>query len=101
MQGLSATTTIDYQNLLKLKQRKEDFENEIENGAKFAASQYVRDYLERTYIHKVSYEDVKFEYETKVKLKESLDEEKQLYERKKEELKRAIEKEAALKKELE
>jgi hypothetical protein len=52
-----------------LKEKKEELETEIERGRHFAGSQYVRDYLERTYIHKVSYEDVKYEYEMKIKLK--------------------------------
>jgi hypothetical protein len=58
-------------------------ETEIERGRHFAGSQYVRDYLERTYIHKVSYEDVKYEYEMKIKLKECLEAEKQAYDKKK------------------
>lgn len=52
-----------------LRQKREEIENEIESGRRFAATQYVRDYLERTYIHKVSYEDVKYEFEMKTKLK--------------------------------
>lgn len=43
----------------------------------------MRDYLEKTYIHKVSYEDVKYEYEMKTKLKEYLKAEKESYEKKK------------------
>lgn len=60
----------------------------------------MRDYLERTYIHKVSYEEVKFEYETKIKLREYLDAEKQGYERRREDLKRAVEREGATRQEL-
>lgn len=89
MQGL--TSASNSRDSLMLKQKKQDLIGEIEKGRKFASSQYVRDYLERTYIHKVSYEDVKYEYEMKIKLKEYLENEKQLYDRKKEELKRAIE----------
>ena len=84
MQGLAESSISNYQNIHNLKQKKNDLQHEIQNGSKFAASQYVRDYLERTYIHKVSYEDVKYEYEMKIKLKENLDNEKHLYERKKE-----------------
>lgn len=70
MQGLAGS--VNERNVIMLRQKREEIENEIESGRRFAATQYVRDYLERTYIHKVSYEDVKYEYEMKSKLKEYL-----------------------------
>lgn len=39
---------------------------------KFASTQYARDYLERPQIYRVAYEEVKYDYEMKIKLKENL-----------------------------
>lgn len=55
-------------------------------GRKFSSTQYVRDYLERPQAYKVSYEDVKYEYEQRLKIKESLEQEKVLYLKKKDEI---------------
>jgi hypothetical protein len=54
-------------------------EKEIKVGRKFSSTQYVRDYLERPQAYKVSYEEAKYEYEMRVRIKESLEQEKQLY----------------------
>jgi hypothetical protein len=44
-------------------------EAEIQLAKKFASTQYARDYLERPQIYRVSYEEVKYEYEIKLRLK--------------------------------
>ena len=69
-------------------------------GRKFSSTQYVRDYLERPQAYKVSYEEAKYEYELRVRLKESLEQEKHLYERKKEEINQAKKRERELEQEL-
>ena len=60
------------QNIIKLKNKKNELENEIQLAKKFASTQYVRDYLERPQIYRVGYEEVKYEYEMKIRLKENL-----------------------------
>lgn len=59
-------------SLMQVKKKLDDLEEDIMKGRKFASTQYVRDYLEKTHIYKVSYEDVKYEYEVKIRLKEYL-----------------------------
>ena len=44
-------------------------ESEIQLAKKFASTQYARDYLERPQIIRVAYEEVKYEYEMKIRLK--------------------------------
>lgn len=71
-------------------------ENAIKVGQKFSSTQYVRDYLERPQAYKVAYEDVKYEYELRLKIKESLEVEKQQYFKKKDELSACKKKEREL-----
>ncbi len=57
----------------KIKAKAEEMEKEIQVGRKFSSTQYVRDYLERPQAYKVSYEESKYEYELRVRLKECLE----------------------------
>ena len=59
--------------IMQVKKKMEDLEEDLMKGRKFASTQYVRDYLEKTHIYKVSYEDVKYEYEVKIRLKDYLE----------------------------
>ena len=70
----------------KMKAKAESMMTEIKVGRKFSSTQYVRDYLERPQAYKVSYEESKYEYELRVRIKECLELEKKVYEKKKEEL---------------
>ena len=45
---------------------------EIKVGREFSSTQYVRDYLERPQAYKVNYEESKYEFELKVRIKECL-----------------------------
>ena len=76
-------------SLMQVKKKLDDLEEDIMKGRKFASTQYVRDYLEKTHIYKVSYEDVKYEYEVKIRLKEYLENEKKAYKEKDEQLSQA------------
>ena len=69
-QGL--TSASNSPEIMQAKKKCEDLEDELAKGRKFASTQYVRDYLEETHIYKVSYEDVKYEYEIKIRLKDYL-----------------------------
>ena len=68
---------------IKMKEKAESMENEIRVGRKFSSTQYVRDYLERPQSYKVNYEEAKYEFELRLKLKECLESEKKAYEKKK------------------
>jgi hypothetical protein len=83
-----------------MKNKAEEIEKEIKVGRKFSSTQYVRDYLERPQAYKVNYEESKYEYEMRVRIKECLEEEKKLYERKKEEINLAKKRERELEQEL-
>ena len=69
-----------------MKAKIEEMQKEIKVGRKFSSTQYVRDYLERPQAYKVSYEESKYEYELKVRIKECLELEKKVYEKNKEEM---------------
>lgn len=83
----------NHEDFIKIKTKSDDMEKEIKVGRKFSSTQYVRDYLERPQAYKVSYEDVKYEYEQRLKIKESLEQEKSAYLKKKEEINAAKKKE--------
>ena len=61
------------ENYIKIKSKTEEVEKEIKVGRKFASTQYMRDYLERPQAYKVSYEEAKYEYEMRLRLKDSLE----------------------------
>ena len=69
-----------------MKTKAEQMVKEIKVGRKFSSTQYVRDYLERPQAYKVNYEESKYEFELKVRIKECLQFEKKVYEKKKEEI---------------
>jgi hypothetical protein len=64
---------------IELKQKLTEIEKEIGFGKKFISTQYFRHYFELPQAYKISYEDVKLDYEKKLKIKESLELEKVKY----------------------
>ena len=78
----SLTSASNNTELMIGKKKFEELEGDMVKGRKFSSTQYVRDYLDKTHIYKVSYEDVKYEFELKFRLKEYLEKEKKAYKEK-------------------
>ena len=76
---LGLAGVLNDESSIKIKNKAEQIEKEIKVGRKFSSTQYVRDYLQRPQAYKVSYEQAKYEYELRVRIKECLQQQKQLY----------------------